>query len=224
MYHWIRDSKPENQQDEEARGLYPTFFTTGPRRSAPAELPFIQWRPEWGGGWYRGRRKLPSSTFTPKAYFTRPHDGKRSGGLGRFKDALTGEGPDVFVTVSGDKRTLMRDRPQRWQWSQWGLSWGEALSRRDDRDWREQDELPVLGMPWAGGEARAGMGYNFRTRRFEAPRPRWETRDGVWTDAQWREGARRGDQLPLGKRDINGFWQSRVPWRSGRWAGGRPRP
>ncbi|KAK3672967.1 hypothetical protein LTR78_007077 [Recurvomyces mirabilis] len=203
---------------------WPPLFThahRGPRRNAPAELPFKEHRPDRGGGWWQGDRKL--NHFKPNYYFTRPCDGKRTGALGRMKDALTGEGPDVFLTMSGDKRSLMRDRPQRHQWSGWGLTAKEILDRRIyDMDWRACDEMPVRNMTWTHDRMHEPM-YDFRPREFLSPRKAWRNQENVWTNVDWAPGAKSGS-LPLSSRDYYGNWTTRVPQWAGRYPGGRPWP
>ncbi|KAK3117087.1 hypothetical protein LTR53_001892 [Teratosphaeriaceae sp. CCFEE 6253] len=211
----IGDAWAENTLDQTfnwpVQGYSPHDF--GSRRSAPAELPFRQYDPNYGGWWQRGRRL---KNFRPNYYYTRPCDGKRRGTMGRLKDAMTSEGPDVFVTISGDKRTLMKDRPQRWQWTGWGLAPQRQRDRLFDRDWRPQDDMDFLG------GSRAEGAYNFRNRKFEYPRLRdWQS-DRLWTDAHWPEAAKRSARDPLSKRYLNGVQTTRVPWDSGWYPGGRP--
>lgn len=190
----------------------------GPRRSAPREMPFREYDPQLGG-WWQGNRKLHN--FKPNYYFTRPHDGKRSGTWGRLKDVMTRQGPDVFVTISGDKRTLMRDRPQKRHWAGWGEAPWETFNRIEcDKDWRPQDEMPIMDIGRTRKRAFEPF-YNFRNRKFEHPRWKWAEKDGVWTDAHWDERHPRGAP-PLNKRDLAGAWESGVPWYAGAWAGGRP--
>lgn len=163
--------------------------------------------------------------FKAPMYFIRPHDGKRTGAGGRFLDGVTGEGPDVFVTKCGDKRAFMRDRPQRWQWSGWGLTPRQRNDLEDwDKDFRTKDLHPVRELGPSRQARRARPCYNFQTRRFEGRgaalrRGPWHT----WSDARWAEGARRGDVWPLSYRDAANRWYTRVPPGSGRYAGGRPR-
>ena len=101
----------ENYQQNTYNG-FPFLPEFGTRRTAPREEPFIHHRARGhaGPGWYQGGRKLHK--FQSKKYWARPIDGARQGTFGRIKDALTGEGPDVFVVANGDKRTLMRDMPR----------------------------------------------------------------------------------------------------------------
>ncbi|RMY64569.1 hypothetical protein D0863_09735 [Hortaea werneckii] len=218
-YSPVPPPEPEARQDDYITNR-PWGSWHGHARDAPREYPYIEHNAQLGG-WWQGPVRLRN--FKPNLYFTRPHDGKRTGGFGRLKDALTGEGPDVFVTISGDKRTLMRDRPQKWQWSEWALTDEEQDERIEfDKDLRYQDLEPIIETPWA---QRSGWHkYNFRTRKFEHPRWSWLTdHDKVWRDATWAPGAKRRDMRPLNKRNIYGEWESRVPWQAGYWCGGRPR-
>ena len=145
----------------------------GPRRSFPREHAFIEFDPK-NKGWYQAGTRMPSSS-RPKHYWTRPCDGKRTGAWGRFKDALTGEGPDVFVTTSGDRRTLMRDRPQKWQWSGWPMERARMFDWLCDPDYRVQDEMLARNVTWTNTSSRLGAQYNFKTRRYESPRMFWQT-------------------------------------------------
>ncbi|OQO01307.1 hypothetical protein B0A48_12860 [Cryoendolithus antarcticus] len=90
---------------------YGPFVGAGLRRSAPAENGYTEYSPILRQ-WEQNGIKMPRN-WRPKHYFTRPSDGKRPGFLGRLRDVAQSEGADVFITTSGDKRTLMRDRPQR---------------------------------------------------------------------------------------------------------------
>jgi hypothetical protein len=195
----------------------------GPRRRFPREQPFIEYDPV-NRGWYQGGRRKASS-FKPRHYWARPNDGKRTGTWGRLKDALMGEGPDVFVTTSGDRRTLMRDRPMKWGWSGWGLDDAERWNLRADMDHRVMDEMPMREVSWTNASSRMRERYNFRTRRYEAPQPfrQNEGADGVWRDAQWRPGAKTADRNPYSFQTPEGEWWSRVPVQAGQYAGGRPR-
>lgn len=195
----------------------------GPRRTFPCAEPFIQHFPRNGShtpGWHKGDRHLHH--FKPNYYWTRPHDGKRSGTLGRLKDALTGEGADVFITINGDKRAFMRDRPQRWQWS----GWSEEASRWYQRRWFDPDAIEAEFVnPFAAGwtERKSGGRYNFRTRRYEPPQVGWTDPRSVWMNAQWRPGAKRSSMKPLNHQTAEGLWWSTVPWQAGNFVGGRPR-
>lgn len=216
---------PYSEQYLEQRRNFPWNplpLDLGPRRSAPAELPFIEWDPNQQI-WKQGDKVLPN--FKPNKYWVRPHDGKRPGTLGRLKDALTGEGADLFITLSGDKRTLMRDRPQRWQWTGWGLSPTELEDKRMfDIDFREQD----LSGAFEGKKTAAMRGmrplYDFRSRKYRSVERAMRDPWSIMQNAHWPEGASRRNVMPLSWRDGMGNWMSpRVPWWSGAYPGGRPR-
>ncbi|KAK3070714.1 hypothetical protein LTR53_009967 [Teratosphaeriaceae sp. CCFEE 6253] len=213
-YQWMNPPLAEQTQDRLFNDPWTGWSTwdIGHRRSAPAELPYREYDPRLGG-WWQGERRLKN--FRPDYYYTRPCDGKRRGTMGRLKDALTSEGPDVFITMSGDRRTLMKDRPQRWQWTGWGMNMAQQVAWMHDRDWRAQDGMDVLnGNP--------PPGYNFRKRRYEAPKMKNWQNDRLWTDAHWQDGARRHARIPSSKRYLSGAQATRVPLNSGFYAGGRP--
>ena len=192
----------------------------GHRRNVPKEMPFTEYDP-YHKAWYQGDRKLPN--FKPKKFWTRPHDGKRPGAWGRLKDGLGGEGADVFVTTSGDKRTFHKDRPQRWQWTGNKLSWDEIMEKRwFDKDHRDQDEMQVRNAPWTRAERSAYPTYNFRSREYEYPNSSWLNPNRFWQNANWPPNVRHSSDNPLNAQDVFGNWRSRVPWNAGWWAGGRP--
>jgi hypothetical protein len=204
---------------------FPGWHDNGPRRSFPREQPFVEFDPTIRR-WRQGNRLL--SNFRPKHYWTRPNDGKHSGGWGRFKDALTGEGPDVFVTTSGDKRTLMRDRPRKWQWSGWPIDNTRQWDAYFDPDHRRQDFMQPREAPWTKKSSRQGAQYNFRTRTYETPFSMWQNSGAgpsneVWRDAQWKPNAKRSDTNPYSYQTPNQQWWSRVPASAGFYPGGRPR-
>ena len=198
----------------------------GSRRRYPREQPFIEYNPIHKG-WYQGGRRKRGG-WRPRHYWTRPNDGKRSGAWGRFKDVLTSEGPDVFITTSGDERTLMRDRPQKHEWSGWPLEQARRRDKTWDPDWRLQDEMPVKEMSWTKTSGRfGGAVYNFRTRKYESPASLWLTggwgpNNRVWRDAQWRPNAKRSDASPYNYQTPDEQWWTRVPGNVGIYPGGRP--
>lgn len=182
-------------------------------------MPFVEWDP-FLRVWRQGSNFKPN--FKPKRYFTRPHDGKRPGWGGRVKDAFSGEGADVFVTTSGDKRTLMRDRPQRWQWSGWKPTLNEQIEMRRDKDFRWQDFQPVIDTKF-GRKRWEEPFYNYRNREFESFGEVWRHPEKVWTNVQWPQGAKHSNRQPWNYRDLNNDWWGRVPFEAGFWPGGRPR-
>lgn len=217
-FTFARGPIPERRQD--------AFFfghrrrpVWGPHRNAPREPPFKEYNPITRQ-WHQGSQVLHN--FKPNHYFTRPIDGKRRGASGRLKDALTGKGPDVFITTSGDKRTFFRDRPQRWQWSGWPRHPAEFLDDRHDRDWRLQDD-PLLN-PVFGQQRKKNQLYDHRTRKFVSERKAFRDPASVWKNVQWSEKVREKRTMPLSFQDGFGLWHSRVHPDSGLFAGGRPRP
>lgn len=198
----------------------------GHARSAPAEQPFVDYDPRIKR-WTQGGRVLDKD-FKAKKYWARPVDGKRRGTMGRLKDGLTGEGPDVFVVLNGDRRTLHRDMPHRAQWSKWkgpGYDvnwWSKVLG--EDRD-LTMGENVSWDMKWAKSDPREK--YNFQTREYEGPRKRFkhEMQGRLWTDAHWPDGAKRDHMNPLSFRGpYPDQWSTRVGFGAGLWPGGRPFP
>ena len=125
--------------------------------------------------------------------------------------------------INGDPRAAHRDRPQRAQWSGWDAP-------QLDRDrlvkecWEDPDQTFSQDVrftaPWVKDD---GKRYNFRSRKYEGPQKiaRNAAKGQLWTDAHWPENAKRKDKFPLSFRDDYGLWHTRVPVRSGMFAGGR---
>ena len=213
-----------HKQNRFFRGFpFPGGPNVGARRNAPCEMPFREWDSA-ARVWHQGDRILPR--FKPKYCFTRPHDGKRPGWLGRVKDALTDEGADVFITASGDERTFMRDRPQRWQWAGWPMTPAE----RDDlmlfdKDFRMQDLDDVMDTAATRGRAARPL-YDYRKRDYKSPghvmrRAMWNPA-AVWSNVQWPREARHDRRLPRSFRDASYEWTSGIPSWAGQYPGGRP--
>ena len=99
-----------------------------------------------------------------KKYWARPVDGRRRGTLGRLLDVLIGEGPDVFVVLTGSRRSLHRDMPHRAQWAGWEWSLddhGRCRSEGPGHSRSEPDHFERNG-------ARRRGKYNFQTRKYES--------------------------------------------------------
>ncbi|KAF2167698.1 hypothetical protein M409DRAFT_21851 [Zasmidium cellare ATCC 36951] len=225
MAHWWHPEPYAEDYQQAAYNGFPFLPEFGHRRTAPREEPFVHWRPSGAGGrgWYQGGRKLHG--FKSKKYWARPVDGARRGTLGRIKDGLTGEGPDIFVVANGDRRTLHRDMPSRNHWSHWdstGLRWlddGRDANWRspvEDMDWYPPGNLGST--PWARRDR--DEVYNFRTRRYDDLRPgnQWK----FWSDAHWPKGQRKRYGVPTAWREWDGHWNTTVDGSAGRWPGGRP--
>ncbi|KAK4547795.1 hypothetical protein LTR36_000753 [Oleoguttula mirabilis] len=213
-YDWVDPSRSVRDWER-------NWPDNGYARSAPAEPPFVEYDYN-SRGWYQGHNEMPRD-FKSKKYWARPVDGKRKGAMGRLMDGLTGEGPDVFVVMNGDRRTLMRDMPHKPQWSRWkGFKWDPNYNQwRWDKD-ITHGETVHMKMPWTG--ARRGEKYNFYTREYEGNRERQKNhmQGRIWTDAHWDDDARRNDMNPLSFRTSPETYSTRVsPW-AGLWAGGRP--
>ncbi|KAL1589387.1 hypothetical protein WHR41_01960 [Cladosporium halotolerans] len=220
-HQWAPNPQANNLQQNHWNNVrgYSPWADVGPRRRYPREEPFVQHFP--GAGWYKGDLKIRK--FKPKYYWTRPNDGKRCGTWGRLKDALTNEGPDVFVTINSGKRTLMRDRPQKWQWSRWPKDPERIRQQYLDPDAIRAESVDSWDASWTKGSWRSGAQYNFRTRKYEHPSLWWGANpESKWMDAQWKPGAKRSDTNPLSYQRAGGTWFSRVPLSAGLWPGGRP--
>ena len=191
----------------------------GNRRHAPSEMPYVEWDP-MQRVWIQGEHI--KRNFEPNRYFTRPHDGKRPGWSGRLKDALVGEGADVFITTSGDKRTLMRDRPQKWQWTN-NANPSDTIAILTDRDFRLQDLMHVRDHKFSTQRWSEPL-YNFKNRQYQSLGRTYRNPGNMWPGAKWAPGAKRSAQSPWSHQDFFGQWWDRLPLNTGWWAGGRPRP
>ena len=118
----------------------------------------------------------------------------------------------------------MRDRPQRWQWTGWGLSPVEVADRRMfDMDFREQDlEGTFEGRKTAGKRGMRPL-YDFHSRKFRTVGRVMRDPWSIMQNAHWPEGASRQNAMPLSWQDGVGNWSHRVPWLAGGYSGGRPR-
>lgn len=192
----------------------------GHKRPAYAEVPFIDFDPDIGR-WTNGLHVL-GCDFKPKKYWARPVDGKRRGTFGRLMDGLTGQGPDVFVVLNGDRRTLHRDLPHRAQWSRWGGPQWDVNHNSDQ--WDPDHTLGEKVHHHRSWSDRNRKWYNFKTRQYDNSRKtiRNHLSDNLWTDAHWAPGAKGKYSIPVDIRDgfnqRTGFVQ---PW-NGMFPGGRP--
>lgn len=98
--------------------------------------------------------------------FVWPRDKPHSSILGRWKDVLSGKGPDVWVTRRGS------DGPHRPVWSGWrGPGW-------DNLGYKYVDGPDGPDQPLARGRDKTKK-FNFRTRKFEHLSPE------MWTDVKY---------------------------------------
>ncbi|KAL2355205.1 hypothetical protein BJ546DRAFT_841522 [Cryomyces antarcticus] len=170
----------------------------------PWEPPYVRHYP--GFGWYQGRRHLRN--FKPSYAWIRPHDGKRKGWVGGLKDIATGQGPDYFLGINGDRRTRDCDfRPSRGRWSRWDQQ------GVNDHHLLDEDGLmnALPAMPWA---RRRGKAYDFRPEKRKYRYPTYD----AWTDVRWPEHGPANLQNPRAKRDIYGRWAEADmlgPWEAG---------
>ncbi|WPG99243.1 Hypothetical protein R9X50_00205400 [Acrodontium crateriforme] len=193
----------------------------GHKRSAYNEPSFINFDPNIGR-WTNGIHVL-GRDFKPKKYWARPVDGRRRGTFGRLMDGLTGEGPDVFVVLNGDRRTLHRDMPHRAQWSRWG---GAKWDVNHNSDLWDPDhtlgEKVHFKKPWSD---RNRQWYNFKTRKYDGAQKTIQNHmsNNLWTDAHWAPGAKGKNNFPTEIRDGFGQRAGFLPPGVGMFPGGRPR-
>jgi hypothetical protein len=121
-------------------------------------------------------------------HFVWPKDGKNGSKWGRFKDIMSGKGPDIHVTMGAKKMDYMHHRPRK---PRWGLHY--------DLDDRGPDCVMPSPFPWVN-EVRENSNncYDFYTREFRHPY------HGMWTDAH--RHSKPGRPLPKALRDNLGNW------------------
>ncbi|KAF2473205.1 uncharacterized protein BDR25DRAFT_218203 [Lindgomyces ingoldianus] len=156
--------------------------TCHPWRRRPAEY-------LTGVGWIQGghkRRKLK-----PYYHFVWPRDGKNGSTWGRWKDILKGQGPDIHVTISADKKDYMFNRQTKERWA--------GHTNLDDRgpDGALKYEPPWTRSARPGNNCRA---YDFRTRKYCRPY------DHMWTDALWQDEPNGHFPYPHALRNVYGEW------------------
>lgn len=149
-----------------------------------------------------GPRELPQEehrnkdtiNMKPRYAWVWPKDGKRQNWWGRWKDIMSGCGPDIHVVISEDMRQRQKDWPSKAQWSKWN----------DLADSTVDGEKPRPLIRWA----RRGVDerYDFRKRKYIRPDKK------TWTDAIWRNPSD-GSEEPKTFRDMEGqYWEQQRGW------------
>ena len=98
----------------------------------------------------------------------RPGRHYRRGAAGRWKDVLTGKGPDIFIG-----REWNAENPSKQIWSNWKSL--EAYANpfgREAEDWYDRNPKALLG-------GKRTEPYDFKTRKYK----RWSP--GVWSDVAY---------------------------------------
>ena len=168
---------------------FPHYYDAAhPWKPRPAEL-------YHGHGWYQGGHRR--HRVKPHYHFVWPKDGKRNGTLGRFKDILKNQGPDIHVTVGADKNEHMFHRPRKSRWASW--------THLDDRG--PDGSLPAPF--WVQPFRPSAKSYDFLTRKYQK-RSAYSL-----SDALWPPGA--GDRYPFPQayRNVFGEWSQAdylPPW------------
>jgi len=151
-------------------------------------------------GWYQDGRKL-RNVKSSKAFIW-PKDGRNGSKLGRLKDILKGEGPDIFVTCAADARDFVAKRPTRSQWSK-HVYLDDENSIPPELGFRASKFAPwTEGGMLSGGRSRKEA-YDFRTRKYMKRHP------GMWTDAIWQPEPykdREYNTFPEALRTMRGNW------------------
>ncbi|KAL8951619.1 MAG: hypothetical protein Q9222_002419 [Ikaeria aurantiellina] len=147
---------------------------------------------EWDDGPQPPRRP-PKSNREARRQVVWPRDKKQKGAhtWGRFKDVLTGKGPDMYANKQGDTG------PHKTVWSGWGYGWDQLpdnMGYADDRDgWPYGPKHGPLGY------RSPGKVYDFRKREYTTPH------DRVWSDVKWD---RRGRDAHFTRNRYGNPWWS----------------
>lgn len=155
------------------------------------------WEPPWvehrkGEGWVQAGRAV---NVKPRYAWVWPKDGKRQDWWGRWKDIVTGRGPDMHVSISGDSRDRQKDWPSRARWS----GWKDLADPTEDKG----GSMPTI--PWT--KRGVDEKYDFRKRRYVRPDKK------SWTDAKWQRPPNNHFTRPRAFRDIEGqYWEQRRRW------------
>ena len=163
-----------------------------PWRSKPAEY-YPSGHDEYGqflpGMWLKNGLPHHVGVHKKHYHFIWPKDGKNGSKWGRFKDIMSGKGPDIHVTVGAKKMDYMHHRPRK---PRWGL--------HDDLDGRGPDCHIRSPFPWVNKDRELGdKCYDFYTREFRRPY------HGMWTDVH-RHSKGGFHPWPKAVRDNFGDW------------------
>lgn len=147
---------------------------------------FGQWEP---GVWWKDGLPHRVDRRKKKYHFIWPHDGKNGSKWGRFKDILSGQGPDIHLTIGEKKMDYMHHRPSRAQWSL------HTVFDPAGHDCRIRGPFPWVGKK----REESNNHYDFRTRKF------CKLNRNMWTDV--RPPSKPGKwSAPATVRDIYGWW------------------
>jgi hypothetical protein len=124
----------------------------------------------------------------PYYHFVWPKD-KRGGKWRRFRDIMTGKGPDIHLTISAKKRDYMYHRPHRDAWAN--------HRNLDDRG----PDCALGDAPWTRSKREyPNLAYDYRTRRY------CRHNIHMWTDAHWPDRKKGFYDYPNSLRDCWGEW------------------
>lgn len=117
----------------------------------------------------------PGSKRKMQVVWPRDKNQKGAHTWGRFRDVLSGKGPDMWVKGKGDIG------PTRPEWSRWDMgSKGGIWHNLGYWDTRDR-QIP----PWRPGMDDEQKLYNFNTRKYEVPH------DNTWSDVKWDRNGRK---------------------------------
>jgi hypothetical protein len=164
--------------------------TQHPWRRRPAEYAHRN-------GWYQGGERRRG--VKPHYHFIWPKDGKNGSKWGRWKDVMTGKGPDIHLTISADKKDYMNNRQRRSRWS-----------NHMNLDDRGPDGALKCQLPWARRN-HLDSAYDFHHRKYMRPH------EHMWSDALWQDEPNDDFQFPYAWRNIAGEWWQHEPDAFANW-------
>ncbi|KAJ4305221.1 hypothetical protein N0V90_000752 [Kalmusia sp. IMI 367209] len=161
-----------------------------PFRSRPAEYLYPQ-RSNFRGIWFQDGVPISVKRKDKKYAIVWPKDGKNGNKWGRFKDVVSGKGPDMFVTVGAHEMDYMCHRPRKPRWA--------GHTDLDDRG----PDCFVGNVPGVESREQRDRAYDFQSRKYHYRFP------GMWTDALWAGSPNSKEIIPDSFKDWTGQWWNR---------------
>ncbi|KAH7045939.1 hypothetical protein B0J12DRAFT_537837, partial [Macrophomina phaseolina] len=136
-----------------------------------------------------------SANGKPRYAWVWPKDGKHQNWLGRWKDIMTGHGPDIHVAINVGMRQRKENSATKAQWSRWN----------DLADSTGEVEGPKAPLFWA--KRGSDQWCDFRKRKYVRPNKR------SWTNAKWENATAKCTNKPKAFRDVDGqHWEQQHSW------------
>lgn len=137
--------------------------------------------PKYGGPipFWPARHRSHTWRHDKKKQIVWPRDKKQKGAhdSSRWKDVLTGKGPDMWISGRDS------DGPHRPVWTGWqSPPWPRHGQRWDNLGYNYRRDDEMVPLPWA--RRPRWERYDFKERRYRMPRA------GTWSDVKWNNDAR----------------------------------